>query len=162
MDRIAIGVCSDQDSKLVSTLLSDLEIEEPEKEFANDSEIREGLEHFCLLKGIKKLHFLVKSSSDSSSNQMTQEIADDLSQGKLSRLDLLAQRIEADKPESSIWFIFAFTWKVADEISYFSGRSDVFHQYMLLNGGAYRLVYVVDRDQYNIDLDTPLVWEIIA
>jgi hypothetical protein len=114
------------------------------------------------LKGIDKLHFLVKSSSDLSSNNLTQEIADSLSQGKLSRLDILAQRIEADKHESSIWFIFAFSWNAADEISYFRGRADALHQYMLLNGGAYRLVYVVDRDQYNIDLDTPLVWEISA
>ena len=162
MDRIAIGVCSDQDGVLVSSLLSNLELEEPEREFVNDSEVREGLEHFCSLKGVKKLHFLVKSPCDSSSNHLTQEIADALGQGKPSRLNLLAQRIEAAKLESSIFFIFAFSWKVVDEISFFSGRADALYQYMLLNGGAYRLVYVVDRDQYNIDLDTPLVWEIIA
>lgn len=162
MDCIAIGVCSDQDSLLISSLLSDLGLEEPEREFAKDSEVREGLENFCSLKGINKLHFLVKSSSDLSSNNLTQEIADDLSQGKLSRLDILAQKIEAVNHESSIWLIFAFSWNATDEISYFSGRADALHQYMLLNGGAYRLVYVVNRDQYNIDLDTPLVWEIIA
>ena len=162
MDRIAIGVCSDQDSVLVSSLMSDLGLKETERKFVDDSEIREGLEHFCSLKGIKKLHFLVKSPSDLTSNHLTQEIADDLSQGKPSRIDILAQRIKADKIESSIWFIFAFTWRAADEISYFSGRADALHQYMLLNGGAYRLVYVVDRDKYNIDLDTPLVWKIIV
>ena len=76
MDRIAIGVCSDQDSVLVTSLLSDLELEEPEREleFLNDPEVREGLEHFCSLKGVKKLHFLVKSPSDLTSNRLSEEI----------------------------------------------------------------------------------------
>ena len=166
MDIIAVGVRNEKDSELIRKLLSYVRIEEPkdasaDKLFANDIEIRGGLEQFCSLKGITKLHFLVKSKSDDCSNLLSLEIFDDLIMlGRHSRLDLLAQRIEARKFEDGVWIICASEWEVDDKIYYFSGSAEALCQYMLLNGGPYRRIYSVTSNIYEVNDEIPFVWEI--
>lgn len=160
MDTIAIGISSVQEEDFITPILSQLGLATPSSDFMDDEEVHKGLACFCDLQNIQKLYFLVKSPSDKSSNCVTQEINEDLSKGVHSVIDRLAQEIESANCEADIWIIFAFCWKLHDEITYYSGSAEALHQYMKLNGGAYRLAYILQCDQYNIDLDTPFVWKL--
>jgi hypothetical protein len=160
MDRIVVGLCSERDSEVVVSLLKRFGIANSEVELTSDCEVREGLELFCSVKGIRMLFFLQKSLLDKTSNQLTLEISQSYRDGKDSRLDALTREIELSTMEKDVWIIFAHNWCRGDEISCYSGSAEDLRRYMLLNHGAFRLVYVVAQDQYNIDLDTPLAWNL--
>ncbi len=162
MDSIIIGTCTENDNLLITQLIANQGIKEINSNSINDSELIEGLNYFCSKKNIKNMHYLHKSATDDNSNTLTQEIFEDLANRKQSRVNLLAKNIETAKTECSVWLLFAFTWQKSDEISLYSGNANELYQYMLLNGGAYRLTYVIEQNQYNIDLDTPLIWELTS
>lgn len=158
MDTIAIGVCSDKDVSWVEQLLLELHLESPTYDFWNDAEIREGLRQFCASKHIVKLLFLVKSRSDTTSNDLSQEFLDDFLHERSSRLERLAQAIESYEADASVWLLFAFSWEKNDLIHCYSGSAEQLKSFMHLNGGPYSLIYSVEHDTHNADLDTPLAW----
>lgn len=160
MEQIAIGTKSpDEDGALCQTIDS-LGLVTLSTDPERDPETRSGLTEFCSTIGINRVHFLGTSKSEAGSNSLSQEISGDIAKGERSRLDQLAEALGKSNLVPNVWIMFAHTWKTGDEVSYFSGNAESLHDYISLNGGPYRVLYVPHRGQYNVDLDTPLIWRL--
>ena len=127
MDRVIVGLKQKSSRNKIETLLFKSGIQILNE--LSDIEVEDGLSQFCSVNKIAETFVLIKNLSDDSSNLLTQELYSELSYDSEPRLVKFVRKVEKTI-SCDIWLMFAYSWRINDEISYFFGSSNQFLNYL--------------------------------